>query len=213
MPAICGSVTAGMFVDFDASPEVAQHDAAGRIAKDVLRLHVAVEQPGAMNGLQRATDLDADPRRLYCRHRPASSDLRGQRLAADVLGPNADTAVDTLGTVDRQHIGMPDAREQPSFFDDRRRRVGGVLGDQFQGDFAVETGIPGAIDVAERSAANLLEDDERAPLHTKRLVQAAVRFPVRFGQDCLMRSCGCVDWMAIASPHARERAVRGIASG
>jgi len=27
-------------------------------------------------------------------------------------------------------------------------------------------------------------------LHTKRLVQDAVRFPVRFGQDCLTRSCG-----------------------
>ena len=51
-----------------------------------------------MNGHQRATDLDSDPRRLYCRNRPASIDLGGQCLAADVLGPNADTAVDTLGT-------------------------------------------------------------------------------------------------------------------
>ena len=102
-----------------------------------------------MNSHQRATDLDSDPRRVYCRHRPSSSDLGGQCLAADILGPNADTAVDPLGTVDRQHIGMPDAREQPTFFDDGRRRVGCVLGNQFQGDFAVEAGIPGAIDVPE----------------------------------------------------------------
>ena len=61
---------------------------------------------------------------------------------------------------------MPDAREQTRLFDDRRRAGPGVavaMAQHFQRHFAIEPGVPGAIDVAMGAPAHSLEHAQRAP--------------------------------------------------
>jgi hypothetical protein len=74
--------------------------------------------------------------------------------AVDILHPQADAVVDPLGAINRDDAGVPDAGEQPTFFDDRcRKLVGGHRIDrqQLEGHLAIQTGVPRSVDVAERT--------------------------------------------------------------
>ena len=51
--------------------EVGDEHATIAIAQHVLRLQIAVKQPGAMNRLERPAQVDADPDDLGARQRPA----------------------------------------------------------------------------------------------------------------------------------------------
>ena len=78
-----------------------------------------MQHTGGMDGGERPTHLDPYPCRLLHRQRTSTCDLLRQRLAAHVLRPDADAAIDAFGPVDGQHVGMADPREQSSFLDDR----------------------------------------------------------------------------------------------
>ena len=110
---------AGIVRDLDARPEVAEHDPAAGVPQDVLRLDVPVQQAGGVHRAKRGTHVRANPHRFFSRQRSATRDLAGQRLAADVLGPDADPPLDAFRPVHDHHVGVADAREQPPFFNHR----------------------------------------------------------------------------------------------
>ena len=66
-------------------PEVGHADAAVARDEDVPGLHVAVDDPLVVGGLQRLRDLGGDARGLPRRERPVPPEERGQVLARDQL--------------------------------------------------------------------------------------------------------------------------------
>ena len=106
-----------------AGTKVHQDDATAGFAHDVLRLDVAVQQPGVVDGGERGADVEADERGLARAERSARLDDLVERLAAYELGPEADPAIVFLGTVDLHHMLVPQAREAAGFLHDTRVRV------------------------------------------------------------------------------------------
>ncbi len=146
--------------------EVHQHDATGRLAHDVLGLDVAVQQPDGVRRRERATEVDSDRDRFGRRERSALVQSHRERLAVNELGPDAALPVDSLGAVDGDHVGMPDAGEQAALLDRPARLIRGfVLAPmkQFQRDLAIEAGVPRTIDLAKSAGSDALEQRQRAP--------------------------------------------------
>ena len=101
-----------------AGAEVHQHEAAVAVAHDVLRLDVAMQQPGGVHGRQRRAHVDADERDL-ARVEAADPQQHGfERLALDQFHPQADEAAAALGAEDRRDVRMLDARQQARLADD-----------------------------------------------------------------------------------------------
>ena len=74
--------------------------------KDVGRLDVAVDEPGAVGGVERAPDLVGDPQRLGRGQRSALLDHRLQAWPPHVAHGEIKDAVDLPGVVDRDHVRM-----------------------------------------------------------------------------------------------------------
>ena len=89
-----------------------------------------------------------------------------ERAALDELHPQADAAVDSFSAVDGDDVRMANACEQPAFFDDGglRATLPADTRQQLQRHLAIQAGIPGAIDLAERALADALEHAQMAPV-------------------------------------------------
>ena len=148
-----------------AGAEIHQHQPAVVGHHDVLRFDIAVQEAGRVDRRHRAAQLDADPCDLRRRKRRALAERLFERAALDELHPQADASVDAFSAVDGDDVRMADAGEEPAFFDDRGR---GPLGDvgrqQLQRDLAIQPGVPGAIDVAERAAPDAFEHAQVTPV-------------------------------------------------
>ena len=138
-----------------ACPEVHEDDAAACLPHDVLRLDVAVQQPGAMDRRERSADIQADECCLARTERSTIGDELLERLAPDELRPETDAAVMLFGTVDLDDVLMaehgPDAWPLPSGAcapRGRLPRLSLVVMEQLQRDVAVEVGVPRAEHVA-----------------------------------------------------------------
>ena len=93
-------------------------------AHDVLRLDVAVQQAGGVNGRQRRAQVQADQRRFRGTERAARLDDLLERFAAHQLHPQADAAVVLLGAIDlRRRASWRTPREAAGFFEQARVRV------------------------------------------------------------------------------------------
>ena len=88
------------------------------------------------------------------------------RLAVDQFHPETDGVPDPLGSVNGDDVGMADAREEAAFLDDRgRARISGIGSgrQELQRNFAIETGVPGAVHAPECAAADRLQDADVPP--------------------------------------------------
>ena len=153
----------GIVMEFVTGAEIAEDDAAARFLQDVLGLDVTVDEAGAMHGRERAAQLDADAGNLLRRERSALGELGLERPAFDELHPEAGAAVDALGAVDSGDVRMTHARHQPAFVYDEPVLGAVVVAEQLQRDVAIEARVPGAIDVAEAAAADLLVNAKGTP--------------------------------------------------
>jgi hypothetical protein len=91
--------------------EIHQHRAPAGLAHHVVRLDVAVQQPGGVEGGERAAEIDADAGHLASAQRPGVADHRAQGPPFDAVHPDADAALVLVGAVDRHHIRVPDPGE------------------------------------------------------------------------------------------------------
>ena len=141
--------------------EIHQHDAAAVLAHDVLRFHVAMDQTAAVNGRERAAQLDADDRGFLGPERPPRAQLLLERVPLEQLHPQPHAAVVFRHSVHGDDVGMPKARRQ-------RIRVGILRPQQLQRDVALELRIPRAVHVPERAAPEQLTKRERSPVADRR---------------------------------------------
>src|SRR4026207_687183 len=95
-----------------------QHVTSPRISKNVLRLDVAVDEPGGVYGGQCAAQRDANLRDLGGAEWATLFQLRFQCASRDVLHPEAGAALEALGTKDRHDVRVADTRHESTFFDD-----------------------------------------------------------------------------------------------
>ena len=186
-----------------AGAEVHQDDAAAGLAHDVLRLDVAVQQPGAVDGRERGADVEADERGLAGAERSACLTSLVERLAAHELGPEADPAIVLLGAVDLDDVLVPQPREATGFFHDPRARVARtvdqvVLVQQLQRNVAVELGVPGAEDVAGRSLADGSRRTRRPHRRPSGLAGVATGASLSVGRDAPVQGSDAVDESKVA---------------
>jgi len=146
--------------------EVHEDGPPAGLAHDVLRLDVAMHESGAVDGRERAADVDADDRRLARAHAPVGIDPLLQRLAFEELHPEADAAVVAVGAVDGNHVGVTNPREQTTLGDHRlleRLGVGVLDAQELERDIPRELRIPRAIHRAVAAAADELPELQRSP--------------------------------------------------
>ena len=151
-----------------ASPEVHEDDAPACLAHDVLRLDVAVQQPGAVDRRERSADIQADECRLARTERSTIGDELLERLASDELRPETDATVMFLGAVDLHDVLVAETGQTPGLFHQARVRLAAaaaslVVMEQLQRDVAVEVGVPRAEHVAGCTCADEIEEDETPP--------------------------------------------------
>ena len=94
---------------------------------------------------------------------PRSFDHVRERLPLDVLHPDSDLPVDLLDAVDGDDVGVMDPGEVARLAVGRTAGCGQPRA-QLERDFTIELGVPGAIDVAKRAAADTLEENQMMPV-------------------------------------------------
>ena len=95
--------------------EIHQDDAPADFSHHVLRLDVAVQEPGTVQRGQGPAEIDADAGHFPRAHRSGVAHHLGERLPFDVLHPDPDLAVVLVGAVGRDDVGVTDASEVTSF--------------------------------------------------------------------------------------------------
>ena len=153
-----GQILSGSEVHQDRSPAVCPHHVMG--------FEVAVHQAGAVHGRQRAAQIQSDQRSFTRAERAVLAQQAPKRTALDEFHPETDAAIDIVGPVDGDDVGMPNSGEQPRFSERARRICGTVLlgwPQQLQRDFTLELVVPGSVHRAERTAADFLENGEVPP--------------------------------------------------
>ncbi len=124
-----------------------------------------------MHRRERLAEIDAHQRRFAGAEGPAFVQLLVERFPLEQLHPDPGDAVEDVRAEHGDDIGVPDARQPPSF-GDHAVHSGGIRGrNELQRDVAIEFGITSAIDGAEGAAAEHAADLERPP--------AAARFERR----------------------------------
>src|SRR6266545_1303104 len=124
-----------------------------------------MHQPRAMGGSKGVGELNANRNHLIDVECAPLAQFLFERLAVDEFHPHADLVVDALRAIHRNDVGVPHASEQASFFDDVEAWTVARLpaSQNFQGDLTVEPGVPCAEHLAERTAADLLDDSKGTP--------------------------------------------------
>src|SRR6185436_3838919 len=91
--------------------KIHQHQPSIGFAHDVLRLHILVDEAGAMNGRQRAAQHAADADQFLDPERTALLEHLRERLAFDKFHPETGNLVEFSRSVDMDDMGVADARE------------------------------------------------------------------------------------------------------
>ncbi len=165
-------------------PEVHQHEAPALLAHDVLRLDVAMHEPGLVDRRQRTAQFLANERGFARAERPRRAQQLLEGPATDVLHPEANPPLLLLHAEDRDDVAVADPGEDAAFVKDLLGELGRLapLAEQLEGHVAVESRVARPVDVAERALTNLLDEFEVPPV-----VQRAGR---RRGKDTLFHRGG-----------------------
>ena len=109
----------------------------------------------AMRLVERVGNLGGDRQRLVERQRP-SFQPRGQRLALEMRHDQVVRAIDAADVVDAADVRMVQRGDRPRLALEAGPRIG-VAGDftreDFDGNRAIETSIPGFVDLAHAAGA------------------------------------------------------------
>jgi hypothetical protein len=108
----------GWVSQFPTGAKVHQDDPTTVLPHDVLRLDVAVDQPGAVYGAERAAHGDADDARFFRAHGAIAAKELVERPAADEFHPDADGPALLLCAIHSDDVGVSDTGEQSSFAQD-----------------------------------------------------------------------------------------------
>src|SRR5579864_1426699 len=150
-----------------ARSEVHQHDPATRLAHDVLRFDVAVEQTRLVHGAERSAQVDADGDDLLGGYRASLSNERGERVSVDEFRPDADAPIDAFGTMHRDHVRVPDTRQEAAFLNGGRGVVCTLIragrSQQLQRDLAIEPVLASAKNLPEGALADAFKEGQRSP--------------------------------------------------
>ena len=98
-----------------AGAEVHQHQAAAFFADDVLRLDVAMDEAGGVDGGERPAQVLAEQRGFAAAERALPLEQLLERVAADELHPQPDAAVVGVDAVHGDDVAVADARQQAAF--------------------------------------------------------------------------------------------------
>ena len=162
-----GEIRGGVVRELASRAKVHQHGPAVFSQHHVLGLDVTMEQALVVHGRDCLTELNADLNSFRPAEHFAIVDDLLERAAPNEFHPETDPSSDLLGAVDRDDVRMTDAREQPAFLDDgRRRTVAGrsIRGQQLERHLPIEPGVPGPIHLAECAAADPLEHAQMSPV-------------------------------------------------
>jgi hypothetical protein len=137
------------------------------------RLDVAMEHAAAVGGGQPARQRQAEGQHLVAVERQLELIERTPRHE---LGDEVGAAVDLADAVDRDDVGMRQARDRPRLDEEvlSRQIARLALGDELDGDGAIEEQVVGQIDLAHAALADeahqavLVEPLGRAPRRRRR---------------------------------------------
>ena len=118
---------------------------------------------GGLQRRERSAQIDADTDDFPRAHRAALVHDVRECLPLDVLHPDADLPVDLLDAVDGDDVGVMDPREVARLSVGRSAGCGQPR-PQLERDFTIELGVPGAIDIAKRTATDTLEENQMMPV-------------------------------------------------
>jgi hypothetical protein len=88
------------------------------VEKNLLRLHVAVDDTALVRVVERVCDPAGDPKRLVERQLPFPLEPFTQRFTLDVRGDVVDAAVGHSGVDERQDVGMLESRRRRDLRDE-----------------------------------------------------------------------------------------------
>ena len=128
--------------------KVHQDDASRRLAHDVLRFQVPVQQPRVVHRLQGIADRHDNSHHLGRGQWASAPHEAVESAALDELHPQSGASVVLLGAVDRDDIGMTKAREDPALMQHGGRRPGLASMNELERDLAIEALVPGTVDAA-----------------------------------------------------------------
>ena len=125
-----------------------------------------MKEVGTVNGRKRSGHFQADQRGLMIAEGTLRDEQRGERLAVDKVGPEADASIVAVAAIDGDDVGVLHARKGPGFTKGRLVlgfRIERAREQEFEGNLALEVGVPGAIDLAEAAGADAVEELEASP--------------------------------------------------
>ena len=143
-----------------ACTEIHQHDPAALLAHDVLRLHVAMQETGAVNGGECGAYVKPDDRGFATTQRSTCLNQFLERGPADELHPQADTPSVFFGAVHLHHVLVSESREPPRFAE---HVCFMVPVQQLHRDLAIELRVPGFENLAGHPLTDRLHEDQPAP--------------------------------------------------
>ena len=137
------------------------------VEQDVRRLHVAVDEPLRVRGVERVGDLRGDRDRARRLERALATQQRLQVGPVDVAHRDEEAAVGLARLVDRDDVRVVEARGEPRLAEHPLAEpfvVGEALAQQLQGDRALEPHVERAVHLAHAAApgksADLVAGDE-----------------------------------------------------
>src|SRR5688572_11165418 len=140
--------------------EVEDLDAALRRDSDVRRLEIAVDDPRLVRGFEAGRDLAADVERLVDRRGTARHAL-GQVLARHELEREIQRVAVSVETVDLPDVRMIERSEDLGLALEPAQAVhvgSEGIGQELEGDFALEARVPRAVDHAHATGTDPVED-------------------------------------------------------
>jgi hypothetical protein len=133
-----------------------------------------MDEACGVNRRQRTAQIDPDERRFAGAERTVLVETLLERGAANQLHPETDAVIVHIHAVHCDHVGVPYSRQQPALRGNPRclQILHGIVDSQeLQRHFPLEMVVPDAVDVAERSAAEALEQCEVPPAPDRRRVR------------------------------------------
>ena len=150
MPRIVPACVSPVLSAARAIPKSAILSVPSRAQQQVLRLHVAVDEPGRVRVLEAAAGLEREPDGLVRRQPPALVEQVGERLAVDVLHDDVGPPVRLLaGVVDADDVRVRKPCRQPRLAQEPPAEAGvagEALREQLHGDRPVELGVAAEVD-------------------------------------------------------------------
>ena len=128
--------------------------------EQVGRLDVAMDDGGAVRGVERIGDLDAEVEQVVERQR-AARDALLERLALEQLHHHEVLALLFADVVKDADVRVTQARDDAGFAEEALERLGdaaGFGGQELERDVAAEAGVFGFVDFSHAPAAELREE-------------------------------------------------------